>query len=406
MRLRSPYRPRVHPASLLTTVLGLMLFVPLHAPAQDVYVVEWTIQDPQNDLLQEVASRTIDAINFWLTRDNVAAQTVRLDDPLRITVIGRYRPKSGQIEEEIIRIRAGGILIEDDPGLYLSADLIDTLLQRNYYWQEEQIDLVDPSLAPRYYVSGVEGNSYRPGLRRVVEPPELPADFEPMVSVHLPGHWTVFGDIGNHLAELPGFSYGRSRIGVRRVHGGLWGEVPTGFDRGGMFGPAGRSTWGVGGFVSLDWATISASVGLFRSPDATDPSDTVRLATDIVAYGTYSFDEPIVGTMFGSLDVGGILYEAGFRSPTVNQVPTERSDLTVRPMARFRLYPGVGRNDQALRLISLQTSLWSLQVGGTIRILPDLDLQIGGALHGLLGERAPFQPAATLWIKPSIRFEP
>ena len=152
MRLRSPYRPRVHPASLLTTVLGLMLFVPLHAPAQDVYVVEWTIQDPQNDLLQEVASRTIDAINFWLTRDNVAAQTVRLDDPLRITVIGRYRPKSGQIEEEIIRIRAGGILIEDDPGLYLSADLIDTLLQRNYYWQEEQIDLVDPSLAPRYYV--------------------------------------------------------------------------------------------------------------------------------------------------------------------------------------------------------------------------------------------------------------
>lgn len=389
--------------SLALLLLAGIAFVPARSEAQDVYVVEWTIQDPESQLLQDVASRTIDAINFWLTRENVAAQTVRLDDPLRITVIGRYQPRSGSIVEEIVRIRAGSILVEDDPHLYLSSGLIDTLLRRNYYWQEEQIDLVDPSLAPDYLHKRSQ-NSYGNGIRRVVEPPEFPADYQPLVSLELPDRWTVWGDLGNHIAELPGLSYGRARIGVSRLFGGLWGELPLGPDRGGVFGTSSRPTGGIGGYLNLRWATVSASFGLFREPDTTDLSDTVRLATNIAAFGTYSFPEPVFGAMFASVDLGGGLYEGAYRNPTINGVSTERTELLFRPLLRLRLYPGVGRQDQVLRLVVIQTSLWSVQAGGSIRILPNFDIQVGGAVHGLIGDRGPFQPPATIWIMPSFRF--
>lgn len=378
--------------------------LPTAGDAQDVYVVEWTIQDPESQLLQDIASQTIDAINFWLTRENVAAQTVRLDDPLQITVIGRYQPRSGAIVEEIVRIRAGSILVEDDPHLYLSSGLIDTLLRRNYYWQEEQVDLVDPSLAPEYLRYASE-YSYGPGIRRVVEPPEFPADYQPVLTLELPSKWTVWGDIGNHIAELPGLSYGRARVGVSRLYGGFWGELPFDPIDGGVFGASSRPTGGIGGYLNLRGATISASLGLTRERDSTGRDDSVRLATSIVAYGTYSSTDPVFGTMFGSVDLGGGLYEGAYDNSTINGVSTERSELSFRPLVRLRLYPGVGRNDQVLRLISIQSSLWSLQAGASIRVLPNLDIQVGGAVHGLIGDRAPFQPPATIWIMPAIRFD-
>lgn len=390
-------------SSLAFLILAGVAMLPARSDAQDVYVVEWTIQDPDSRLLQDLASRTIDAINFWLTRENVAAQTVRLDDPLRITVIGRYQPRTGSIVEEIVRIRAGSILVEDDPHLYLTSGLIDTLLRRNYYWQEERVDLVDPSLAPGYLHNRSE-DTYGSGIRRVVEPPDFPADYQPVVTLALPGRWSVWGDVGNHIAELPGLSYGRVRFGVSRVFGGLWGELPFGPDRGGILGPSSRPTGGIGGYLNLRFATISASLSLFREPDTTRRADTIRLATSIVAYGTHSFPDPVFGSMFGSLDLGGGLYEGAYTGPTVNGIPTERTELDFRPLVRLRLYPGVGRNDQILRLISIQTSLWSLQAGGSIRILPNLDIQVGGTIHGLIGDRAPFQPPATIWITPSFRF--
>lgn len=399
-RLRSARRAgRIVPLILAT------LLLPPSLAAQDVYLTEWTIQDPENDLLQDVASRTIDAINHWLTRDNVEAQTVRLDDPLRITVIGRYQAPGGTIREELLRVRAGAVLIEDDPRLYLTEALIDSLLKRNYLWSQEQVELLDPARAPGYLQrrsTGISLGTASPAQRGPA-PPGKPAETMPLLALDFPDGHRAFADLGYPGIGLGGLLYGRVRLGFGRDQGAIWAELPARPGLPGSLSTALRGTGGIGGMVRIDWATLLGSLGFASAPDQTGRPDTVRLITALRVFGTITPRSPLFGNEFFCIDIGGGATELGYRSATVNGVPSERTALQIYPLAGIRIYPGSGGEQNLVQLLSLHATHRQIESSVRFRLNDQIGLQIGAVLSELSGADTPWRDQATFWITPLFK---
>ena len=340
-------------------------------------------------------------MNFWLTRENAAAQTARLDDPLEITVVGRYRESSREVVEEIVRLRAGSILVEDDPHLYLSDGLIDTLIRRDYLWSSGRLDVLDRSLLPAYLNVGGSGSVDYSTTKM-----DLSLNGQgslPIVSIQLPNAKRIMVDIGDDYAELPGLSLHRARIGVGTRMVELWGEVPLSLTIPSIVGGVIRPTFGLGARIKLDWSTLAVGVGLEEEPGALDEGDSVRLGFHGTLFGTLRPGK-LVESYETTLDVGLSAREFLQYQRPINGVFSEESSLLFRPFLRLSInsIPIFSRSS-ALEFVALQTSFSSASISARFRFSSMFHLSSSLALHGIVGDPAPYQPEATLWITPGFR---
>lgn len=386
-------------APLAYTFSILILLVVSSVSAQDAYLRRWVVQDPGAGLVQDVASRTINSINYWVTRENVASQTARLDDRLEITVIGRHQPTSGEILEEIVRIRAGGILLEDDPHLFLSEGLIDTLITRNYRWRGGEIEILDRSLAPKHMTTELRGSTgFTPS-------PTWSSDRRlPLAQLEISSTRALFIDPGDLARDLPGLSLGAVLVGADFSFGTLWGELPIPGTYPAFLGPVVTPSYGIGASVELNPVRVATGIGIASSDSVRDRVDSVRIGAWALATLHYDLDPDNSDAFKFSIDGGASLREILTPGAPVNGVSSEHSTFVLRPYAEVCMVSRSGLPGTHVEQIAIQTSLVSASVSARLRISQLLHLTGIFSYHGLFGERDLIMPTMTLWITPGISF--
>ncbi len=377
-------------------ILAFSLAFVTTATSQDAYLRRWVVQDPQAGLIQEVASRTINAINFWVTRDNVSAQTARLDDHLEITVIGRIQPSTGAVEEEIVRIRAGLLLIEDDPHLYLSDGLIDTLVTRNYRWRGGDIEILNRALAPAY-MTGLSESSLQP--TNVLSWAETEAI--PLFTKELSSTKSIFLDVGDPNRELPGLSLGAIRFGTRVSSAEVWGEIPLPGSFPDVVGGVVTPSFGLGASIRLDRLRIASGISIPTTDRDPLTGDSVGLGAWSLATLRFNIGQQS-GALSLALEGGASLREMLTGSDLINGVVSERSSILVHPYAQLSMVTRGGEPGTHLERIALQTSLVSASISARIRLSSVVHLTGSFSYHGIVGDRDPIMPAMTLWIAPGV----
>ena len=382
-----------------TFLLGLLLMTvgSVRLAAQDVYVTSWVIQDPESGFVQDVAARTINAINLWVTRENVAAQTARLDDRLEITLVGRYSREKNVISEEIVRIRAGSLLIEDDPALYLSRGLLDTLIRRNYRWNHGGYEILDQTRAPRYAIRDT-------AVRTRLEASDDLADPYPLPTIvrRLSGKRTLFLDPGDHRRQLPGLSLGAVRFGVAFSMGEVWGELPLPNGMPALFGPSQSAGFGVGAALNLGNLRVASGTDFDRPGDDSTVTDLARIGTWLTLQGTATPGS--VGPYETRVDVGGHLREVITSGPKVNGVVSEMSSLTILPLARVSLSRWSSNGGLYLEQTAFEATSQSMILSGRLRVNESIHISGAFAAHGYILERDSVLPSLTLWLSPGITF--
>lgn len=211
--------------------LVLLLLMPClkEATAQPVYRQSWTMQEKEFGLRQDLARFIIRSANDYLTRDDPNGPVARLDDRLRVTVIGELAPSSGIVQNRLERLVIGTIVVDRAFDSFLDTPTVARIVRRDYFWRDEAIDVFNERLSP--LLRSVVDSSLRNGRswEFFASPQNVPltrlAADESLVS--LDEATALIAGLGNESIALPMFTYGRARVGVRRGDLRAWAELPA-----------------------------------------------------------------------------------------------------------------------------------------------------------------------------------
>lgn len=402
---------------LLLSASAAMLVPGSAARAQEVFRASWTIQDKGRGLHQEIARNVIERANDWLTRDDADAPVARLDDPLRVTIVGELSPASGQVRSRLRRLVLGTIVIDTSFGEFLDTGIIASLVRRDHFWRDEQVVVYNESLSPisgspdiladstRLLYDRAFGNPVTPRIRLALDEStyRLSADIY------------AWAGIGFEEIALPDFSYGRARLGLAYDGLKVWGEIPAAFgtrDNAIMargleaaygLGVSFEDRW-VGGAVSI--ADVSEPVG--ASPVTEGPR--YYLSTAALIHGTLPLQLAMLDYMPLRVKLG-LLYHRARLAPTEgnDNNPPAADEAVDRLKLMTRIEFAAAENDGSIRRrIALGAELFGNHAGNSFTIsyqeqlFPTVGVRVAAAAHGLFGERDPFLPPFSFTISPII----
>ncbi|HVZ38494.1 MAG TPA: hypothetical protein VHI13_04400 [Candidatus Kapabacteria bacterium] len=399
------------PRGLYATVVLLMLGAAA-ARAQEAYRASWTLQDRAHGLDQKLAEEIIARANDWLTRENPRAPTARVDDLLRVTVVGEVTPQGG-MRMRLDRIVCGSIPIDSGFNEFLDTLTLARLIRRDCYWRDETIEVYNKGLAahiPFIHEAGMEDDSEDPATAG------LPASHAPPASealqLRVDERLNLFLGIGFDEIALPGFSAGRMRLGLGYEGVKAWGELPAPlgnresaiFSRGfeGAYGLGvafekdnlGRIIYGAGGMISV--ATAPSLIGSAAAADSVH----YYLGKSGLAYGIVRIPRDLVP--FGRLRLKlGLGYIEALPLPRGDALTTGEGTGSIRPLIALELAM-TGRDGSALRNVSAGFFGGSLTASWQEQFSETLGVRLSVAMHGLLGSSDPFLPATTIAISPVI----
>lgn len=383
----------------------LLLALPRLAEAQEVYIASWTIQDLDYNLQQELAVDIIERANEWLTRDNPEAPTARLDDRLRVTVVGEYNPTDGTVRGRLQRLNVGGLILDEDLREFLDSAITANILLRNYYWREEALTILDPSLSPQFYRNERQ-------IIRADAPPSYDKAFGHAIPSHrmqslsyaavpITERANVWAGIGYEELGLPGLTYRRLRLGLES--GGVrgWFEAPLPFSTETVLTGANQAAPGVGLSFELDrfgggvtWSDPYAVSGMTNDTGA-------LLNTSALLYGIVPID--YINAVDGWLRVKlGVGYLQGTQvGQDSTGIVAGRSHEFVYPFARGE-FVSLRKDGTKERGANVQIFGGSILASYYQRFSDLLGIEVSGAVNGIIGERPPFLSGTGVWVSPVI----
>ena len=394
---------------ILASLLG-MLYTSIPAQSQDVYIASWTIQDPAHDLRQELAEQIIERANIWLTRDNPEAATVRLDDKIRVTVVGEYNQRDGQTREKLVRVNIGGLILEEDVRNFLDTGLTQKILLRDYYWRDENLNVLDPALTP----------SHR-SLEKEADLPSGKPTYENSFSTTLPDHpvlslnrsilplravlpdaegLALTAGLGYEELGLPGLTYRRLRLGVAANGISAWYEHPLNLSVDPVITGANEAAGGAGLAFDLDYFGGSIVWSDAYSISEIENDTGFMQSRSALLYGTIPAGYVSALNSWVRVKVGGAyLQGTELLSEDSGEVRTGRTFDMTRLFLRGELATTDG-NGQLHQKATLGVFGTGITASYYKRFSANIGVEANLAVHGVFGTRAPFLPSTAIWISP------
>lgn len=385
--------------------------------AQEVYRASWTIQDRSHGIEQQLAAEIIEDANDWLTRDNPNASTARVDDPLRVTVVGELAPGGG-IRMRLCGLVLGGIALDTGFTEFLDSATINRLIRRDHYWRDELVEVYNPELARAYAgwrITGTADAAPRGAdafAARALPRLRLGLD---RTHISIDGGMYAWAGLGLEEIGLYGFGTGRARAGVAAGTLQLWADVPTpigsrtspfaarGFE--GAFGLGmafeqfglGRVVNGVGGMISA--ANAPARVG---AADSTSGARYI-LGKSATLYGIAQLPDGLIGGMSLRLKFGASYAEAvpAPFEPTSAVSRAGAGHEWLGPLIRLEL--ASLRSDGALqRECTAGITALGITASYQEQITDIFGLKVAATLHRAIAGEGAILPASSIFITPII----
>lgn len=381
------------------------------ASAQEIYRASWTIQDKARGLRQDIARSVIERANDWLTRDDADAPTARLDDPLRVTIIGEVTPVGGLVQTRLRRLVLGTIVIDTSFGEFLDTATIASLVRRDHYWRDESVTVYNQALSPVLGLTDTDEDTVGLLFQRTFGGARVPrirlALDESRYSLSSDAY--IWAGLGFEEIGLPDFSYGRLRAGAAYNEMKIWGEAPVAVgSEGNAFlarGLEGAYGFGVsfegnlvGGAVSI--AEVSEQIGT----PALEGTDRYYIAKSAFLYGIV----PVQLVLLDNIPIRaklGVGYQQARALPALEdgaaRRPAADSLQSLKAMARVELAM-LGEDGRTRRQFAAGLFGGSITASYEEQILPVLGIRVAGAAHGIFGERDPYLPSYSISITPII----
>lgn len=402
---------------LLLCASGAMLAPGPAARAQEVFRASWTIQDKGRGLYQEIARNVIERANDWLTRDDPDALVARLDDPLRVTVVGEISPTSGQVRSHLQRLVMGTIVIDRNFGEFLDTNTIASLVRRDHFWRDEEVVVYNESLSPVSGSPDIAADSTRLLYDRAFSNPVNPrirlaldeSTYRLSSDIH------AWAGVGFEEISLPDFSYGRARLGLAYNALKIWGEIPAAFGTrdNAVVARGLEAAYGLGVSFEDRWVGGALSIADLSTPVGTSAvTDGPRyyLSTAALLYGTLPVQLAMLDYMPLRVKLGLLYHRARLAPMQGNDSNPSSADETLdRLKLMTRIEFAAAENDGSIRRrIALGAELFSNDAGNSFTIsyqeqlFPTIGVRVAAAAHGLFGERDPFLPPFSFTISPII----
>ncbi len=400
---------------LATIVAGLLGAVALQA--QPVFRQSWTLQDKERGLRQELARMIIGRANDFMTHDDPYGATARLDDRLRITVVGELSQSTGLLQTRLERLVMGTVVIEKDFERFLDAPTLDRLVRRDYFWRDETATVYNQQLSPirtsgTDSAAAVAANDPFESLAREANAPEARVAMnESSVRVEGTG-LRLFAGLGNDDLSLPDFSYGRGRVGVISGSTRIWGEVPTLIGRvdNALVARGLDGSFGLGVSFENNWMGGSVAGTLSRraigpSP-VTAPADRRILDKSALLYGILPVRLSLDGDALLRVKLG-IGYESTVTPIVEGTTPNDpervphAEESIAKLLARFELVT-LDDNHHLRQRLSAGFLGGSVLATWEYQFTSLFGLRVAAARHGLFGDREGWLPAYSISITPTL----
>jgi hypothetical protein len=393
----------------LVQIVLLIVAAGSAAQAQEVFRASWKIQDRSRGLEQQFARDIIERANDWLTSDDPNAPTARLDDPLRVTVIGEALPGGGRVRTRLRRLVLGSIAIDTGFTEFLDAVTIASLERRDHYWCDESVVVFNQALSP---IPGSPDEIVADTSLLLFERAFSP-DRTPRIklglnesSIVLAEDLYAWGGFGFEEIGLPDFSLGRARIGVAYDGLRIWAELPA--PVGSLDNPflarGYEGAYGVGLSFEEEWfggAISGANTKEQIGSGASTEGARYFVSKAALAYGIV----PIRLALFGDLPLRARL-GLGYLEATPVPVPEDGAATTqgspesgLKAFGRLEFASSADDGSQAFKG-SLELFGSSLVASYQQQISPLLGVRISAATHGVFGGRDPFLPAYSITLSP------
>ncbi len=378
------------------------------ARAQVVEEVSWTVQDPEHGLMQDIAREVIERANAWLTRNDPYETTARLDDPMRITVVGEYAT-DGAVHYRLRRLTMGSVVLDSEFDQFLDSATIRRLVRRDYYWRDEQVVSDDGEHTriaermrqrqreERYHQAFESDPAERVvlSLRRSTVP--LPA---------LDGA-EAFAALGYESVGLPAFSFARMRVGVHYGNAEIWGELPLPIGSSDNI-LAARGSAGTFGFgMAIETRDVGGAIS-WGDPSWTAGGDASATPLTIDRTALVYWISPAI-ELTGPGDLLRAKFGGGYLS--ASPLESESGGTAELPadsrLAAFARGEWVTLDDAGQITRSITVGLFgpSICIGVRQMILPWLGIDVTYARHDVIGPRASYLPAQSILLSPVIMFD-
>jgi hypothetical protein len=389
--------------------LLLLLAFAATAEAQEAFRASWVIQDRVHGLTQPFASSLIARANDWLTREDASAPTARLDDPVRVTVVGEVLSPGGLVRTRLARLVLGTIVIDGQFEQFLDTATIASIIRRDHFWRDESYVVVNESAAPRY----AESIASRPAHYHDALEEESPVSRVRLAldesSVRFGDELSIWSGIGFEELGLPDFSYGKVRAGITYGRMRAWGEapLPVGSIDNPVFARGLTGTFGAG--VGFRSESLEGAV-TWGDPLSDDSTQSQSNST------TYKLDRAAL------FQVKVLTADLPFMDGSLHlKLGTAYRHVTMRTHSSADA-PDIERGvDRVLPLVRAEFASHSSETGGrslvTAEVMMDsfigtyvgefnrtFGVRLALAAHGLLGDRDPFLPQFSITLSPTITF--
>ena len=366
------------------------------------------IQDKAHGLRQDFAALIIGQANDWRTRNDPTVPTARLDDMLRVTVVGEVGRQSGLVETHLSRLELGTIVIDTSFDEFLDTATIASLVRRDHYWRDEQVVVFDPSRSPvAATIDRTESDSSDALFGRLFRDPERPRVRIGLdqSSVRLAPNLYLWGGAGADELALPDFSYGRARIGLAYNRLRIWGELPL--PVGSQDNPVlARRLDGAYGFgLSFEERWFGGMVSGAAAPRSPGSTGGYYISKAAILYGIVPIDIALLGDFpiraklgMGYLQARATADAAG----TGSETPLLDDGSNALKWMIDLEYADPSYTGPAGRRASLELFGPSVRASYQQPITDVIGIRVTAAAHGIFGERDPFLPPFS--ITPSLTF--
>lgn len=388
----------------------MMIGGSLHA--QEVYRASWTIQDKPRGLRQDLARQIIMKANDWLTRDDPSTPTARLDDILRVTVVGEVVPATGELETHLRRLELGSIVIDTSiAGFheFLDEETIASLIRRDHYWRDESVIVSDPFRSPvSATIDRTAADSSAALFERLFGGGERPRARIALdeSSIRVAPDMYVWGGFGFDEIALPDFSYGRARVGLAYNRLRIWGELPTPLGASdNLFLARGlEGAYGVGISFEERWlgAMVSGAAaprGLTSSPGGEQQYFISKAA---LLYGIIPIHVSFLPDIPLQAKIGLGYLQARELQTEDDGPPVPIGDGLNRLMPMVQLEYAQPTADGNGRRAVVELFGQSVRATYAQPITRVLGFRVTGAAHGVFGDRDPFLPRFS--VTPFVTF--
>lgn len=386
----------------------LLLATAAPAVAQPIYRQSWTMQEKEFGLRQDLARFIISSANDYLTRDDPNGQVARLDDRLRVTVIGEIMPSTGTVSTRLERLVMGTVVVDRGFEGFLDPPTLSRLVRRDYFWRDETIDVFNVALSP--VAASMADSTLRQGAGWRFTGSENPVPRLRVAvdetTVRIGASTRLFVGLGMTPLSLPDAAYGRARIGVDLDGIRAWGECPApiGSVDSRILARGLDGQFGMGVSFESQWlgALVSGTIGSATYGDAgSRDGRRYTLQKAAILYGRLPLPMP------GDDDLIAYLYPGlGYRQIDTRQ-PLQPGESPLADPAR--LFPTVTfdfhlRGDKGRPLHSMFITLVdeSLTLRYEVSIYSGIGLRLVAAQHGLFGRRDPWLAETHFSISPTF----